>query len=65
MFTAFATGGLENPAVGARYRNDILAPGRTYEPDVAVAAFLGRPMNPTAFYTELGIAPATSLRDQR
>jgi thimet oligopeptidase len=62
MFSAFKLGGLENPAVGARYRADILAPARTYEPDVEVATFLGRPMNPTAFYTELGIAPQTTMR---
>ena len=50
MFTAFQRGGLENPAVGMRYRNDILAPARTYEPDREVQSFLGRPMNPDAFY---------------
>lgn len=52
MFTAFLNGGLENPAVGMRYRNDILAPARTYEPDAEVAKFLGRPMSPQAFYNE-------------
>ncbi len=55
MFTAFKTGGLENPAVGARYRNEILAPARSIEPDVEVRNFLGRPMHPRAFYRELGI----------
>jgi thimet oligopeptidase len=57
MFTAFKAGGLENPAVGARYRKEILAPSGSREPDASVAAFLGRPMSPDAFYTELGIAP--------
>jgi thimet oligopeptidase len=61
MFSAFKTAGLENPVVGMRYRDDILAPARTYEPDAEVAAFLGRPMNPTAFYAELGIAPQTTM----
>jgi thimet oligopeptidase len=56
MFTAFQAGGLENPAVGKRYRTDILAPARLEEPDDEVRAFLGRPMNPQAFYRELGIA---------
>jgi thimet oligopeptidase len=56
MFTAFAAGGLESAVVGARYRNDILAPARLTEPDDAVRAFLGRPMSPDAFYHELGIA---------
>jgi thimet oligopeptidase len=62
MFSAFQSGGLENPAVGERYRTDILAPARTYEPDVEVAAFLGRPMSTTAFYAELGISPQTTMR---
>jgi thimet oligopeptidase len=56
MFTAFQAGGLESPVVGARYRNEILAPARSREPDVSVRAFLGRPMSPRAFYHELGIA---------
>jgi thimet oligopeptidase len=56
MFTAFKTGGLENPAVGRRYRNEILAPARMVEPDVAVRNFLGRPMDPSAFYREQGIS---------
>jgi thimet oligopeptidase len=62
MFSAFKTGGLESAAVGSRYRATILAPARTYEPDAEVAAFLGRPMSPTAFYSELGIAPQTTMR---
>jgi thimet oligopeptidase len=56
MFTAFKAGGLESPVVGARYRADILAPARAIEPDDEVRAFLGRPMDPKAFYDELGIA---------
>ena len=56
MFTAFTKGGLENPAVGTRYRNEILAPARSLEPDVEVRNFLGRPMDPSAFYRELGIS---------
>jgi thimet oligopeptidase len=52
MFTAFQQGGLENPAVGMRYRQDILEPARTYDPDVEVEHFLGRPMSPNAFYQE-------------
>ncbi|MBV8364213.1 MAG: Zn-dependent oligopeptidase [Candidatus Eremiobacteraeota bacterium] len=59
MFTAFQRGGLESPIVGMRYRNDILAPARTKEPDAEVAAFLGRPMSPTAFYKEFGITVNT------
>lgn len=52
LFTAFQKGGLENPQVGMRYREDILQPSRTYDPDVEVERFLGRPMNPNAFYQQ-------------
>ena len=57
MFSRFKAQGLTNPVAGAAYRNDILAPARLEEPDQEVRAFLGRPMNPNAFYQELGIAP--------
>ncbi len=63
LFTAFQQGGLENPAVGMRYRKDILEPARTYDPDVEVERFLGRPMSPNAFYQEFAPpspAPAES-----
>jgi len=55
MFTAFQKDGLQNPAVGKRYRDEILAPARTFEPDVLVQRFLGRPMKPDAFYADLGM----------
>jgi thimet oligopeptidase len=55
MFTAFQKDGLQNPAVGARYRKEILAPARSLEPDVLVQKFLGRPMRPDAYYADLGI----------
>ncbi len=55
MFTAFKKDGLQNPAVGMRYRKDILEPARTFEPDVLVRRFLGRPMQPDAFYADLGM----------
>ena len=57
MFSRFKAEGLTNPAAGMAYRRDILAPARLEEPDREVAAFLGRPMNPNAFYAELGIEP--------
>jgi thimet oligopeptidase len=55
LFTAFQKGGLQNPAVGMRYRDEILAPAREFEPDVLVQKFLGRPMTPDAYYADLGI----------
>ncbi|MEO6991373.1 MAG: M3 family metallopeptidase [Candidatus Baltobacteraceae bacterium] len=57
MFTRFQSGGLESPIVGAAYRKDILEPARAIEPDEMVATFLGRPMNPDAFYRDMGITP--------
>jgi thimet oligopeptidase len=57
MFSRFKAEGLTNPVVGMAYRRDILAPARLDEPDREVASFLGRPMNPNAFYAELGIEP--------
>jgi thimet oligopeptidase len=55
MFTVFQKGGLENPAVGARYRQDILQPGGSLEPDQLLRNFLGREVNYDAFYKDLGI----------
>lgn len=56
MFTVFQHGGLENPAVGARYRKDILEPGAIYPAQRLVENFLGRPLSYAAFYRDLGIA---------
>ncbi|HKW45328.1 MAG TPA: M3 family metallopeptidase [Candidatus Eremiobacteraceae bacterium] len=50
MFTAFQKGGLDSPIVGMRYRQTILAPAQSLDPDVEVANFLGRPMSTSAFY---------------
>ena len=57
MFSRFQAQGLTSPVAGAAYRKDILAPARAEEPDQEVSTFLGRPMNPAAFYRELGISP--------
>lgn len=57
MFTRFQAGGLESPVVGMAYRQDILQPGATEEPDALVTHFLGRPLSYDAFYKELGITP--------
>jgi hypothetical protein len=48
---------VENPRVGTRFRDDVLAPARSLEPDVEVRRFLGRPLDPRAFYRWLGIDP--------
>jgi thimet oligopeptidase len=57
MFTRFQRQGIESQIVGRAYRNDILAPAMTYEPDQEVRTFLGRPMSPDAFYASLGLKP--------
>ncbi len=57
MFTVFEQGGLENPAIGMRYRREILEPGGAREPDELLARFLGRPVRTEAFYQALGLAP--------
>ena len=57
LFTAFQQAGLQDPKVGMRYRTEILAPARTFEPDVLVRRFLGRAMKPDAFYEDLGMKP--------
>jgi len=57
MFTVFQRAGLLSPIAGMRYRKDILQPGATYEPDVLVRNFLGRPLNYDAFYKYFGITP--------
>jgi hypothetical protein len=43
--------------VGLRYRQTILEPARTYEPDPEVRSFLGRPMSTDAFYKQFETAP--------
>ena len=57
MFSRFKSQGLTDPIAGKAYRDDVLAPARLQEPDAEVEHFLGRPMNPNAFYQELGIKP--------
>lgn len=57
MFTVFEQGGLENPAIGMRYRREILEPGGTREPEELLVRFLGRPVRTEAFYQALGLAP--------
>jgi thimet oligopeptidase len=57
MFSVFLKEGLDNPAVGMRYRKDILEPGGTVEPDVLLHNFLGRPVSYAPFYKEMGITP--------
>jgi thimet oligopeptidase len=54
IFSRFSREGVLNPAVGMAYRQDVLAPGGTVEPDAAVQRFLGRPVNDSAFLRDIG-----------
>ncbi len=60
MFGAFASAGLADSATAQRFRVDVFAPSRTYEPDVLVERFLGRPMNTGAFLHALSAPVRTA-----
>jgi thimet oligopeptidase len=55
MFSRFEREGILDPRPGRAYRDEILAPSGTEEPDTLVRRFLGRPVNDAAFYRELGL----------
>ncbi|HKT61416.1 MAG TPA: M3 family metallopeptidase [Gemmatimonadales bacterium] len=59
MFSRFQREGILNPQTGRAYRDVILAPSGTEEPDSLVQRFLGRPVNNAAFYRELGVSAGT------
>jgi len=55
LYTRFAREGALNPRTGRAYRDVILAPGATEEPDEVLQKFLGRPLSYDAFFAEMGI----------
>jgi thimet oligopeptidase len=55
LYTRFARVGPLDPAAGRAYRDIILAPGATEEPDTLLQKFLGRPLSYDAFFAEMGI----------
>jgi Zn-dependent oligopeptidase len=55
LYTRFAREGALNPRTGHAYRQTILAPGATEEPDALLQKFLGRPLSYDAFFAEMGI----------
>jgi Zn-dependent oligopeptidase len=57
MFSRFQREGILDSGTGRAYRDEILAPSGTEEPDTLVRRFLGRPVNEAAFYRELGLPP--------
>jgi len=59
MFSVFEEGGLLNPAIGSRYREEILEKGGSEDPMNLVINFLGRQPNNQAFLRSLGIEKIT------
>jgi thimet oligopeptidase len=55
LYTRFAREGALNARTGRAYRETILAPGATVEPDAVLRNFLGRPLSYDAFFAEMGI----------
>ena len=55
LYTRFAREGALNSRTGRAYRETILAPGATEEPDSVLQKFLGRPLSYDAFVAEMGI----------
>jgi thimet oligopeptidase len=56
LFGAFEASGVMSPATGAKYRELILAPGRSYDEAAQVAKFLGRPAGEDAFLKSIDAA---------
>lgn len=56
LFGAFEASGVMDQATGARYRELILAPGRSYDEAGQVEKFLGRPSTEDAFLKSIGAA---------
>jgi Zn-dependent oligopeptidase len=55
MFSAFAAGGVLNPTIGKRYREEILAAGASRDANEHLEAFLGRSPSAAAFMARLGL----------
>ena len=54
LFSVFEEKGIMDPGTGARYRELILAPGRSYDEAGQVEKFLGRPAAEEAFLKSIG-----------
>jgi thimet oligopeptidase len=55
VFTKFEKNGFMDTKTGVEYRQKILAPGGSLDPDEMVRSFLGRNMNTDAFMKSLGL----------
>ena len=56
LFSVFEATGVTNPETGRKYRELILAPGRSYDEAGQVEKFLGRPSAEDAFLKSIGAA---------
>jgi len=56
LFGAFEATGVMNPETGRKYRDLVLAPGRSYDEAGQVQKFLGRPASEEAFLKSIGAA---------
>jgi len=56
LFSVFEANGIMDAVTGARYRELILAPGRSYDEAGQVEKFLGRPAKEDAFLKSIGAA---------
>ncbi|MFX1485296.1 MAG: M3 family metallopeptidase, partial [Promethearchaeota archaeon] len=54
--TKFEQNGFMDTKTGVEYRQKILAPGGSLDPDEMVKSFLGREMNTDAFMKSLGLS---------
>lgn len=54
MFSEFKRNGLENPAMGEKYRLDVLFPAAGGDPREMVCRFLGRPFSEEAYVRRIG-----------
>ncbi len=55
MYSQFEKAGVLDPALGRRYRDVILAPGRSREPEELLRTFLGREPRSDAFLRGIGV----------
>ncbi len=55
MFAQFKEQGVMNPKIGRKFRDEILAVGGVYDEDVIVEKFLGRPIDNSAFFENIGV----------
>jgi Zn-dependent oligopeptidase len=58
MFSVFEEQGVTSPAVGARYRNEVLAAGGSRDAMEHLRAFLGRDPSSAAFLKNIGLPAA-------